>query len=165
VRDTRLRPIRAFGDRLNRGDSRIGRVLILPAGWMEASRDGWSLFSGFAQPCDLRWGSRGMSRRGAASALASAIRLRSSGSSVSNGRLRTAGKMGGHRRLKLEPQREFLEACHAQKPDATLKWLCDRLLSERGVKADTSLMSQFLRRLGLTPKKRRSWRASRTART
>jgi transposase len=43
--------------------------------------------------------------------------------------------------------------------------LCDRLLSERGVKADTSLMSRFLRRLGVTLKKRRSSRASRTART
>jgi transposase len=79
--------------------------------------------------------------------------------------LRTPGKMGGHRRLKLEPHREFLDACHAEKPDATLQWLCDRLLSQRGVKADTSLMSRFLRRIGLTPKKRRSWRASRTART
>ncbi len=79
--------------------------------------------------------------------------------------LRTPGKMGGHRRLKLEPHREFLEACHAEKPDATLQGLCDRLLWERGVKADTSLMSRFLRRIGLTPKKRRWLRASRTART
>ena len=79
--------------------------------------------------------------------------------------LRAAGKMGGHRRLKLEPHREFLEACHGEKPDATLQGLCDRLLVERGVKADTSLMSRFLRHIGLTPKKRRSSRASRTART
>ncbi len=79
--------------------------------------------------------------------------------------LRTPGKMGGHRRLKLEPHREFLESCHAEKPDATLQGLCDRLLWERGVKADTSLMSRFLRRIGLTPKKRRWLRASRTART
>ena len=35
----------------------------------------------------------------------------------------------------------------------------------RGVKADTSLMSRFLRRLGVTLKKRPSSRASRTART
>jgi hypothetical protein len=34
--------------RLNRRDSRIRRVLIQPAGWMEASRNGWTLFSGFA---------------------------------------------------------------------------------------------------------------------
>ena len=73
--------------------------------------------------------------------------------------------MGGHKRLKLEPHREFLEACHAEKPDLTLQALCDRLLEERSVKADTSLMSRFLRRIGLTPKKRRSSPASRTVRT
>jgi transposase len=77
--------------------------------------------------------------------------------------LRTAGQMGGHKRPKLEPHREFLEACHAEKPDVTLQALC--LLAERGVKADTSLMSRFLRRIGLTPKKRRSSRVSRTVRT
>src|SRR5208337_5417417 len=63
---------------------------------------------------------------------------------------RTAGQMGGHKPLKLEPHREFLEACHVEKPDATLQALCDRLLAERGVKADTALMSRFLRRIGLT---------------
>ena len=78
---------------------------------------------------------------------------------------RTAGKMGGHKRLKLEPHREFLEACHAERPDVTLQALCDRLLGERGVKADTSLMSRFLRRIGLTLKKRRSSPASKTVRT
>jgi transposase len=36
----------------------------------------------------------------------------------------------------------------------------DRLLAERGVKADTSMMSRFFRRLGVTLKKRRSSRAS-----
>ena len=45
--------------------------------------------------------------------------------------LRTPGKMGGHKRLKLERHREFLEACHAEKPDVTLQALCDRLLGER----------------------------------
>jgi transposase len=79
--------------------------------------------------------------------------------------LRTAGKMGGHKRLKLEPHREFLETCHAEKPDVTLQVLCDRLLGERAVKADTSLMSRFLRRIGLTLKKRRSSPASKTVRT
>ena len=79
--------------------------------------------------------------------------------------LRTAGQMGGHKRQKLAPHREFLEACHAEKPDVTLQALCDRLLAERGVKAETSLMSRFLRRIGLTPKKRRSLPANRTART
>ena len=38
--------------RLNRRDSRIRRVLIQPAGWMEASGNGRTLLSGFARPCD-----------------------------------------------------------------------------------------------------------------
>jgi transposase len=46
-----------------------------------------------------------------------------------------------------------------------LKGLCDRLLAERGVKTYTSVMSRFLRHLGVTRKKRRSSPASRTGRT
>ena len=78
---------------------------------------------------------------------------------------RTAGKMGGYLRPKLQPHREFLAALRTEKPDITLQALCDRLLAERGVKADTSMMSRFFRREGVTLKKRRSWRASRIART
>jgi hypothetical protein len=33
---------------LNRGDSRIGVVLIQPVGWAEASRDAEAIFSGLA---------------------------------------------------------------------------------------------------------------------
>ena len=73
--------------------------------------------------------------------------------------------MGGYKRVRLEPHRAFLEGLRAEKSDITLQALCDRLLAERGVTADTSLMSRFLRRLGVTLKKRRSSRASRTART
>ena len=72
---------------------------------------------------------------------------------------------GGHRPSKLMPHREFLEAARAETPDVTLHALCNRLLSDRGVKADTSMMSRFFRRLGVTFKKRRLSRASRTART
>jgi transposase len=108
----------------------------------------------------------GMSRRGAAArfgvsesvAIKWVERFERTGS-------RTAGQMGGHKRLKLDPHREFLAACHAEKPDVTLQALCDRLRAERGVKADTSLMSRFLRRMGLTPKKRRWLRGNRTVRT
>ena len=78
---------------------------------------------------------------------------------------RTAAKMGGYKRVRSELHRAFLEGLWAEKSDITLQALCDRLLSERGVKADTSLMSRFLRRLGVTLKKRPSSRASRTART
>ena len=108
----------------------------------------------------------GMSRR------AAAARFGVSGSSaikwverVERSGSRTAAKMGGYKRVRLEPHRAFLEGLWAEKSDITLQALCDRLLSERGVKADTSLMSRFLRRLGVTLKKRRSSRASRTART
>jgi transposase len=63
------------------------------------------------------------------------------------------------------PHRDFLEAARTEKPDITLQALCDRLLSERGVKADTSMMSRFFRRIGVTFKKRPSSRKSRIART
>ncbi|HZZ25407.1 MAG TPA: hypothetical protein VFE60_23925 [Roseiarcus sp.] len=57
---------------------------------------------------------------------------------------------GGHRASKLMPHRDFLEAARAEKSDVTLQALCDRLSAERGVKADTSMMSRFFRRIGVT---------------
>jgi transposase len=47
----------------------------------------------------------------------------------------------------------FLKAARAEKSDITLQALCDRLSAERGVKADTSMMSRFFRRIGVTFKK------------
>src|SRR5215471_16011468 len=49
---------------------------------------------------------------------------------------------GGHRASKLMPHRDFLEAARIEKPEITLQALCDRLSAERGVKADTSMMSR-----------------------
>ena len=72
---------------------------------------------------------------------------------------------GGHRPSALMPHRAFVEAARADKPDGTLQDLCNRLWSERSVKADTSMMSRFLRRIGVTLKKRRSLRVNRTVRT
>jgi transposase len=72
---------------------------------------------------------------------------------------------GGHRPSKLLPHREFLEAARAGKSDITLQALCDRLSAEQGVKADTSMMSRFFRKIGVTFKKRRSSRGSRIAGT
>ena len=72
---------------------------------------------------------------------------------------------GGHRASKLMPHRDFLEAARAEKSDVTLQALCDRLLAERGVKADTSMMSRFFRRIGVTVKKRPLSHASRIAPT
>ena len=62
---------------------------------------------------------------------------------------------GGHRASKLMPHLAFLEAARAEKSDVTLQALCDRLSAERGVKADTSMMSRFFRKIGVTFKKRR----------
>lgn len=78
---------------------------------------------------------------------------------------RKASRMGGYVRPKLEPHREFLEGLRTERPDITLQALCDRLLAERGVTADTSMMSRFFRRIGLTLKKRRSSRRSRIVQT
>ena len=72
---------------------------------------------------------------------------------------------GGHRASKLMPHRDFLEAARAEKSDITLQALCDRLSAERGVKADTSMMSRFFRKIGVTVKKRPSSRVNRIART
>jgi transposase len=72
---------------------------------------------------------------------------------------------GGHRASKLMPHRDFLEAARVEKSDVTLQALCDRLLAERGVKADTSMMSRFFRRIGVTLKKRPLLHGSRIART
>jgi transposase len=68
---------------------------------------------------------------------------------------RAASRMGGYLRPKLEPHRKFLEALRSEKADITLQARCDRLLAERGVRADTSMMSRFFRRIGVTLKKRR----------
>ena len=79
--------------------------------------------------------------------------------------VRAARRVGGNRPPAIDPHRDLIEAALAEKSDITLQALCDRLLAERGVKADTSMMSRFLRRAGLTLKKRRSSHASRTVRT
>jgi len=72
---------------------------------------------------------------------------------------------GGHRASKLMPHRSFLETARIEKSDVTLQALCDRLSAERGVKADTSMMSRFFRKIGVTFKKRPLSRASRIVRT
>lgn len=79
--------------------------------------------------------------------------------------VRIARAVGGNRPPVVDPHRDLIEAALVEKPDITLQALCTRLLTERGVKADTSMMSRFLRRAGLTLKKRRLSRASGTVRT
>ena len=72
---------------------------------------------------------------------------------------------GGHRRSVLKPHRDWLMAALAEKPDITLEVLSRRLAAERGVRADTSMLSRFFRKEGTSFKKRRSTRASRTGPT
>jgi len=95
----------------------------------------------------------GMSRRAAAARFgvsdASAIKWVQRFERIGS---RSAAKMGGYLRPNLEPHREFLEALRSERADITLQALCDRLLAERGVKADTSMMSRFFRRIGVTLK-------------
>jgi transposase len=66
---------------------------------------------------------------------------------------RSPSRVRGHRPSALMPHREFLEAARAEKADITLEALGQRLLAERGVKADTSMLSRFFRRIGVTLKK------------
>ena len=107
----------------------------------------------------------GMSRRAAAdrfgigesSAIRWIRRLLEAGSRMPAG-------TGGHRASKLAPHRAFIEAALAEQPDLTQQALCDRLLAEREVRADTSMMSRFLRREGITFKKSRWSRANKPAR-
>ena len=66
---------------------------------------------------------------------------------------RTPVGTGGHRPSALAPQRAFIEAVRAEQPDITLQALCDRLAAERGVKADTGMMSRFFKRIGITVRK------------
>ena len=101
-------------------------------------------------------------RRRRPAVMESAIRRRSSGLSATAARACATGGHGGHRPSALMPHREFLEAARAEKSDVTLQELCDRLRSEKGVKADTSMMSRFFRRIGVTLKKRRSSRANKS---
>jgi transposase len=51
---------------------------------------------------------------------------------------------GGHRLSKLRPYRDFIVAALKYKPDLTLEALGQRLLANRGVKADTGMLSRFL---------------------
>lgn len=78
---------------------------------------------------------------------------------------REAKPVGGRRPEVLKPYHDFLLATLVRQPDATLEALSRLLLSEHGVKADTSMLSRYFRRHGITFKKRRWLPASKTART
>ena len=69
---------------------------------------------------------------------------------------RRSGRMGGYRRSKLEPHREWLLAAIAAEPDLTLAALCERLASERELRTDTGTLSRFFTREGISFKKKRA---------
>ena len=69
---------------------------------------------------------------------------------------RRCGRMGGYRRSKLEPHREWLLAAIAAEPDVTLAALCDRLAGERGVRTDTGTLSRVFTAQGISFKKKRA---------
>src|SRR6516162_3372986 len=132
----------------------------------EASLDGESLFAGPAGSDDRCGDGRGDEVPGGGPALwggcSRAVkwveRYRETGS-------RRPVGTGGHRPSVLKPHRDFLVAVRAEQPDITLEALSRRLAAERCVKADTSMLSRFFRREGITFKKRRWSRASAIART
>lgn len=63
------------------------------------------------------------------------------------------GKLGGHRRPVLLPEREWLLARIAAEPDLTLRGLLAEM-AERGVKASYGALWLFLEREGLSFKKK-----------
>lgn len=62
---------------------------------------------------------------------------------------------GGHRPSKTKPERAWLLATIAADPDITLAALSVRLLAERGVKADTGMLSRFFQAENISFKKKR----------
>lgn len=75
------------------------------------------------------------------------------------------GKVGGHRRPKLEPEGEWLMALVLREKDLTLQAILVRLRDERQVEVSCDALWRFLRARGISFKKRHSTRRSRTGRT
>ena len=69
---------------------------------------------------------------------------------------RRSARMGGYRRSKLEPHRDWLLAAIAAEPDLTLAALCERLAAEREFKTDTGTLSRFFTKEGISFKKKRT---------
>ena len=77
---------------------------------------------------------------------------------------RRCARIGGYRRSKLEPHREWLLAAVAAEPDMTLAALCDRLTAEHGLKTDTGTLSRFFTSEGISFKKKRASQRAGSAR-
>ena len=99
----------------------------------------------------------GVSRNGAAArfgvSVASAVRWVQG--VVREGRRHPVGT-GGHRASKTKLQRIWLLSVIEMEPDMTLAALSVRFLEERGVKADTGMLSRFFWSEGISFKKKRA---------
>jgi transposase len=69
---------------------------------------------------------------------------------------RCRARMGGYRRSKLEPHRDWLLAAIAAEPDLTLAALCERLTADHRLKTDTGTLSRFFTSQGISFKKKRA---------
>ena len=78
---------------------------------------------------------------------------------------RESGGTGGHRPSKIQPHRAWVLAVLAAQPDITLAALAARLVRERGVQVDTSMLSRFFTGEGISFKKKASRPPSRPGRT
>lgn len=63
---------------------------------------------------------------------------------------------GGHRPSKTKPHRLWLLSLIEEKPDITLEAVSERFLSEKGVRADSSMLCRFYRGEGISFKKKHS---------
>lgn len=63
---------------------------------------------------------------------------------------------GGHRPSKTKPHRVFLLSLIEAENDLTLEAIADRLLKEKSVKADASMLSRFFAGEGISFKKNRA---------
>jgi putative transposase len=75
-----------------------------------------------------------------------------------------AGKVGGHKRCKLEPEREWL-LVRISEQDVTLHELRAMLREERSVVVSCDTLWRYLKRMGKAFKKRPSSPRSKTGRT
>lgn len=109
---------------------------------------------------------RGLSARGAARHLevSESVGIKWAQRRRATGSL-APGKMGGHLRPKLEPERDWLLALVGREKDLTLHAILARLAEERAVVVSCDALWRFLRALGITFKKRRSTPKSRTGPT
>jgi transposase len=63
---------------------------------------------------------------------------------------------GGHRPSMVKPEREWILSLVASETDLTLARVSERLLAERGVRADAPMLSRFLKSEGISFKKKRA---------